>query len=83
MGFLKLNTILTTDDLCILITTNYAFNSDKNNINQTSENIQPTFFKLGSTWEGIKNQNPIMSNISLENWLNLDVGNKENITIVY
>ena len=51
---------LTTDDLCILITTNSAFNSDKNKINQTSENIQPTLFKLGSTWEGIKNQNPII-----------------------
>ena len=47
---------LKTDDLCILITTNSAFNSDKNKINQRTE----TLFDTGSVWEGIKQQKPII-----------------------
>ena len=47
---------LKTDDLCILITTNSAFNSDKNKINQTTENL----FEVGSVWQGIKEKQPIV-----------------------
>lgn len=47
---------LKTDDLCILITTNAAFNSDKNKINQKTE----TLFESGSCWEGIKKQKPMI-----------------------
>ena len=45
-----------SNDLSILITTNSAFNSDKNNINKTAEGL----FRFGSTWDGIAKQNPIV-----------------------
>ena len=51
---------LKTDDLCILITTNSAFNSDKNKINQVTDKVSPVLFKTGSVWEGIKKQDPII-----------------------
>ncbi|MYB34243.1 MAG: DEAD/DEAH box helicase, partial [Gammaproteobacteria bacterium] len=44
------------DDLCVLITTNSAFNSEKNNINKKSE----MFFRHGSTWNGIAACNPVV-----------------------
>ena len=44
------------DDLCVLITTNSAFNSEKNNINKTSE----MFFQHGSTWNGIASCKPVV-----------------------
>ncbi len=47
---------LTSDDLCILITTNSAFNSDKNRINQKTENL----FESGSVWQAIKEKYPII-----------------------
>ena len=47
---------LKTDDLIILITTNSAFNSNKNKINQITE----TLFENGSAWESIKAQKPII-----------------------
>ncbi len=47
---------LNTDDLVVLLTTNSAFNSDKNKINQSTE----TLFEQGSVWNGIKNIKPII-----------------------
>jgi len=44
------------DDLCVLITTNSAFNSEKNNINKRSE----MFFQHGSTWNGIASCKPVV-----------------------
>ena len=41
---------LNTQDLCVLITNNSAFNSEKNNINKKTENL----FEHGSTWQAIK-----------------------------
>lgn len=47
---------LKTSDLIVLITTNSAFNSDKNKINQSTENL----FEHGSVWQGIKEQQPLI-----------------------
>ncbi len=44
------------DDLCVLITTNSAFNSEKNNINKRTE----MFFRHGSTWNGIASCKPVV-----------------------
>ena len=56
-----------SDDLSILITTNSAFNSDKNRINQPNENItrnitrqQEKLFEIPSVWKDIKERNPII-----------------------
>ena len=43
-------------DLSILITTNSAFNSEKNNINKKSEGL----FQFDSIWQGISSKNPIV-----------------------
>lgn len=43
-------------ELSILITTNSAFNSEKNNINKKSEGL----FQFGSIWQGISSKNPIV-----------------------
>lgn len=43
-------------DLSVLVTTNSAFNSEKNNINKTTEGL----FKEGSVWQGLKETNPIV-----------------------
>ncbi|MCY4226412.1 MAG: DEAD/DEAH box helicase family protein [Gammaproteobacteria bacterium] len=43
-------------DLCVLITTNSAFNSEKNNINKRSE----MFFQHGSAWNGIASCKPVV-----------------------
>ena len=45
-----------SNDLCILVTTNSAFNREKSNINKKSESL----LGLGSTWEGIAEQKPIV-----------------------
>lgn len=50
------NNFINSTNLSVLITTNSAFNSDKNNINKTTE----TLFEHGSTWKGIASQNPIV-----------------------
>lgn len=47
---------INTDDLNILITTNSAFNSEKNKINQREERL----FSSGSVWDNIQNKNPII-----------------------
>lgn len=47
---------LNTQDLCVLITNNSAFNSEKNNINKKKENL----FEHDSTWQAIKAENPII-----------------------
>ena len=44
------------DDLCVLITTNSAFNSEKNNINKRSEML----FRHDSTWDGIASCKPVV-----------------------
>ena len=46
---------LGTDDLCVLITNNAAFNSEKNKINQKTE----TLFESGTVWGGIQKQNQL------------------------
>ncbi len=43
-------------DLCVLITTSSAFNSEKNNINKKTEGL----FKSGSTWNGIASCKPMV-----------------------
>lgn len=50
------NDFLKTDDLCVLITTNSAFNSEKNKINQRQE----TLFQFPSTWAAIHDKKPII-----------------------
>ncbi|MCY4263741.1 MAG: DEAD/DEAH box helicase family protein [Gammaproteobacteria bacterium] len=50
------NEFIDGDELCVLITTNSAFNSENNNINKSSE----TLFNYGSTWSGIASCNPVI-----------------------
>ncbi len=45
-----------SNELSILITTNSAFNSGKNNINKKFEGL----FQFGSIWQGISSKNPIV-----------------------
>ena len=55
---------IVSNDLSIIITTNSAFNSEKNKINQKSEKSRyqtlQGFKKLGTTWEGIAAQQPVI-----------------------
>ena len=44
------------NDLSILITTNSAFNSKKNKINQKDESL----YNYGNTWDGIAEQKPVV-----------------------
>ncbi len=44
------------NDLCVLITTNSAFNSQDNRINRKTEGL----FQFGSAWEGIAAQKPVI-----------------------
>ena len=55
LGTINQNFINSTD-LSVLITTNSAFNSDKNNINKKTESL----FKFGDTWTGISSKKPVV-----------------------
>ena len=48
--------LINSDKFCVLITTNSAFNSEKNNINQPDE----TLFESGSVWQRIAKEKPIV-----------------------
>ena len=50
------NVFINSNDFCVLITTNSAFNSEKNNINQPDE----TLFESGSVWQRIAKEKPIV-----------------------
>ncbi len=47
---------INSNDLSVLITTNSAFNSEKNNINKKFEGL----FDAGSIWGGIASKNPVI-----------------------
>ena len=55
LGTINQNFINSTD-LSVLITTNSAFNSNKNNINKKTESL----FKFGDTWTGIASKKPVV-----------------------